>query len=119
MVSGKSTLDRRDSDPAVMKFTQQQVADSRAQENFEQLETLLPRRGHDTVHFAASAFSATKTVTHGFAKAPTAVIATENSTAFGVFFTVTTISATQFQIVGTNPTGAFTGDAGFGWVAVP
>jgi hypothetical protein len=74
--------------------------------------------GTGSVSFAASNFSGTTTVTHNLGKTPTVVLALENTTAFGVFLTVKVISSTQFQIVGTNPTGPGTYSAVFGWVAI-
>lgn len=102
--------------------------------NFEQLQTSLTTPGATlpflqllsaqqlalafgtgTLTFTASDTSAVLTVTHGLGRAPKAVFAM--STAFLMWFVVTSPTTTTFQIQG-QVKAAGTGTSGFYWIAI-
>jgi hypothetical protein len=79
-----------------MKFSQRQVADPAAQQNFEQLESAFPRAGAQTVSWpGGSTTSNVMTVAHGLDRVPTAVLVTLTNSAGGVFAEPATFSYTK------------------------
>jgi len=121
---------------ASFRFRQRQVADPRAQENFEQLEGDLPKswlqlaaplvagrkiaRGTTLLTWTAATGSGIVTVTHGLGTTPTEILATLNCVAVANrgYAAVGNIGATTFQIAGELTNGAATGSLNAHWVAI-
>lgn len=74
--------------------------------------------GTDSVTFTAAVNSAAKTVTHGLGTTPSSVQANGAGGVQGVFYEVSTITATTFDVVGFHPAGAISATYAFTWAAI-
>lgn len=98
--------------------------------NFDKLRTLLIdtggqsiglRFGSDSLSFAASAVSVTRTVNHGLAKIPQAILVlpTLGTEYIVANYVGASRNDVSFQVSGqTNSGSAITADLGFFWVAI-